>query len=300
MPHATYWLLILLGVLLGLAGALHNLGMFACHGLLSKFDRFEPYGRLMAPAILTVAAIYFVPSVLDGGDAILKMLSYPEGLTMATLVFLLLAKYVATAVASGSGAPGGTLFPLVCMGALAGAIFGNAAILYAGLPAKYLVNFMLLGVAGLFASVVRTPVTGCVLVFELTGSFTELLPIAIVSLLSYVVASMLPVEGFYEHQLAGLLERDVPETPLEDEGITIRTLFVNQGSLVDGKRICDVDWPADLRIVSVTRAGVRHVAMPELVVEGCDYLIVVMDAASEATTLDSLKALVERTEPVPS
>jgi H+/Cl- antiporter ClcA len=295
MPHSTYWLLILLGILLGALGALHNLGMFACHGWLSNIRRFEPYSRLLAPALLSVCAIYFVPTVLDGGDAILKMLQYPEALSLGALVFVLLAKYLATAVASGSGAPGGTLFPLVCMGALAGAVFGNLAILYAGLPAKYLVNFMLLGVAGLFASVVRTPVTGCVLVFELTGSFTELLPIAIVSLLSYVVASMLPVQGFYEHQLAGLLERDVPETPLEDEGITIRTVFVSQGSAADGKKICEIDWPTDLRIVSVTRAGVRHVAMPDLVVEGCDYLIVVMDASEEARTLEVLKSLVETT-----
>lgn len=49
-----------------------------------------------------------------------------------------------------------------------------------------------------FASIVRSPITGIVLVFELTGNMNNILPLAVVSLISYATANFIGVTPFYE------------------------------------------------------------------------------------------------------
>ena len=142
-----------------------------------------------------------------GGDAIIDLILAPGVLepSLAVLVALLMGKYLFTNVSFASGAPGGTLFPLVVMGALSGAIFSSVVGLFTGNATAYMNSFIVLGVAGLFASVVRAPVTAVVLVFELTGSLDALLATSVVSIISYVTANMLKVDPFYEHLYANLV-----------------------------------------------------------------------------------------------
>ena len=63
-----------------------------------------------------------------GGDAIVETIQQTGGLTWWTIMGLLLGKYLFTTICFASGAPGGTLFPLVAMGSLVGGLFGVIAI----------------------------------------------------------------------------------------------------------------------------------------------------------------------------
>lgn len=59
-------------------------------------------------------------------------------------------------------------------------------------------DFVIIAMAGFFSSIVRAPVTGIVLITELTGSMNYILPLAVVSAVSYVMADMLRSKPVYE------------------------------------------------------------------------------------------------------
>jgi len=144
----------------------------------------------------------------------MDLLAQPGTLAGATLLALLVGKYLFTTASFASGAPGGTLFPLVVMGSLSGALFGIMASTFFGFPEAYVVNFLLLGVAGLFSSVVRAPVTAVVLwASSSPARSTVALSAAIVSIVSYVDGQPPARRSFYDH-LAGAASSGVtPNDP---------------------------------------------------------------------------------------
>lgn len=210
-PHEAYAMLIPFGIAMGVVGALHNLGMFAFQDVFARVRARAPHVCLMLPFALAGLVAFSVPVLMDGGDAILALLASPTSLTPVVLIALLLGKFFFTGVCFGSGAPGGTLFPLVVMGALSGMIFGGALVGIFGMNTELITTYALLGIAGMFAGVVRAPVTAVVLAFELTGSLTSLLPLIIVSVLAYVSANLLKVEPYYKHLLERLLVQGTNE-----------------------------------------------------------------------------------------
>ena len=288
LPHIDYLYVLLMGLVCGLLGALHNLGMFAIQDHLFGRLRKHMGDAVLLAAFFGAGVMAFVaPQLLCGGDAILEVLEEGDQIAFLAVLGLLVGKYLFTAVCFGTGAPGGTLLPLVIMGSLVGTLFGIAAMRLTGLPAAYLNNFTILGVAGLFAASVRAPVTAVVLCFELTGSLDVLLASTAVSLLAYVTANLLKIEPFYEHLLAGLLERnpatDVPAPELEG-GKVLHTHVVGVGSLAEGKAIESIPWPPNTLVVTIDRAGQHIIPRGSTHLQALDELLVIMDADLEADT----------------
>ncbi len=88
-----------------------------------------------------------------------------------------------------------------------GGAFANISVDYLGLDPIYINNFILLAMAGYFTAIVRAPVTGIILIFEMTGSLNHLLSIAIVTIVAYVVADLLKSKPIYESLLENLLKK---------------------------------------------------------------------------------------------
>lgn len=293
LPHMVYPLVLPLGVLCGVLGVLHNRGMFLMQDRVFGARVFRtPYARIAVPFALAGVVAFVMPELMCGGDAVLELAMEPQSRTVLSLLGLLAAKYLFTAICFGSGAPGGTLFPLVVMGALFGAAYGLAAGAWVGVPGIYENSFIVLGIAGMFASVIQAPVTAVVLVFELTGSLEALLATAAVSILSYVTAGLLGGEPFYEHLYARLIGT---ATATEDDGEAdeklLRTFVVGAGSAVDGAAIRDVEWPHGMLVVTVRRAGNDVVAHGDTVLSALDELVVVMGSSQEVECVDALHLL---------
>ena len=107
-------------------------------------------------------------------------------------------KFLFSAVSFGSGAPGGIFFPLLILGALIGGAFAMTASEFLGLDPVYVNNFVLLSMAGFFTAIVRAPITGIILLFEMSGSVSQMLSLAIVSVAAYITATLLRSEPIYE------------------------------------------------------------------------------------------------------
>lgn len=290
LPHADYAFVLLMGVVCGLVGAAHNVGMFAMQErVFGSFRKRIGDGVLVIAFLMAGVAAFVAPELLCGGDAILEHLEADQqALTFAAVLFLLVGKYFFTCVCFSSGAPGGTLLPLVIMGSLVGALMGMCVVGYAGMPFSYLNNFILLGVAGMFAASVRAPVTAVVLCFELTGTLDNLLAATAVSLVAYVTANMLKVDPFYEHLLGGLLiQQPPPADGVRDKAKghkVLHTHVVGVGSIAEGKAIADVPWPEDILVVTIDRAGMHIVPEGATVLQALDELLFIMDEEGEAET----------------
>lgn len=287
LPHLDYGLVLVLGLLCGVVGEVHNRGMFLGQRLYDRIGSHLPMSRLCVPFALAGVAAFAWPELMCGGDAIFERLLSPEGVGTGALLALLAGKYLFTAASFGSGAPGGTLFPLVVMGALVGGAYSHACTAFLGTPGSYFPNFVALGVAGLFSGVVRAPVTAVVLVFELTGSFSALLSLAAVSLVAYVTANLFKGEAFYEHLLTRLLEgmESHAETRISPLGTKeLATARVGVGSALEGRLVRDVPWPDGVRLLTVDRAGAEMAPTGETRLCALDELLYIVDreAADDA------------------
>ena len=124
---------------------------------------------------------HVLPEVLGGGHHIIDGLC-GDGMVVGTMLLLLVGKFVFTMICFCSGVPGGIFFSLLVLGALTGGVIGSGACALLGLPESCMLNFLLLGMAGMFSGIVRAPVTGIILVAEMSGSLTQVTGLVLVSL----------------------------------------------------------------------------------------------------------------------
>ena len=131
-----------------------------------------------------------------------------ESYSLAFLCLLFAGKFLFTMLCFGSGVPGGIFLPMLVLGALGGAIFGHLLAAAGLFPAMYLPDMIVFGMAAYFAVVVKSPVTGSVLIMEMTGSFQHMLALLIVSLSAYAVSDLTGGRPVYGELLGRLLRRN--------------------------------------------------------------------------------------------
>ncbi len=207
LPQNYYWLLILLGILVGVSGVFYNWGMLKAQELYRKIPFLKETGRLLI-AFLTAGVLGLVmPSVLGSGSGLIVSLTKGE-MVLGIVVLTLVVKFLFSAVSFGSGAPGGIFFPLLILGALLGAVFAMTGAEFFGLDPVYINNFVLLGMTGFFTAIVRAPLTGIILLFEMSGSISQMLSLSIVSVTAYIVATLMRSEPIYDSLLKRILKAD--------------------------------------------------------------------------------------------
>lgn len=189
-------LYFLLGVFAGLAAILYNRTLLAA---LTATDRWrwpvELRAGVIGGAVGTLA--WHAPDLVGGGDPITQStILGAEGMAILPALFLL---RLALGVGSyAAGTPGGLFAPMLVLGAQLGLFFGLASA--AVLPDLGIQpgTFAVVGMAAFFTGVVRAPVTGIVLVTEMTGSVSLLLPMLGACFGAMVVPSFLGVAPIYE------------------------------------------------------------------------------------------------------
>ena len=115
-----------------------------------------------------------------------------------TLVLIL--KIVASVATNGGGGVGGIFAPSLFMGALTG-FLGAYLLKVVGVNVP-VVNFTLVGMAGLMSGVMHAPLTGIFLIAELTGGYHLLMPLMIVAVVSYLTIMLFEPHSLYAMRLA--------------------------------------------------------------------------------------------------
>lgn len=275
IPLRYYWLLLLLGIVLGVSGCLYNIIMVAGQNLYKRIRKIPPWLKLAFVFAVSGVVGLLLPQVLCGGHTMAALL-INEHPGIGAMLFLLAAKFVFGVFSFSSGAPGGTLYPLSILGTYIGAVFGELAIGAFDLNPDLWQNFVVMGMAGLFASIVRAPITGIVIVFEITGNMDSLLPLAAVSLVSYATANLIGTAPFYVTLLDGIIRDSGREEPSGAGEKVLQTYVIPTGSRISGKTISDIDWGKHCLIVSVERGDVSITPKGDTELKDGDTLVVMV------------------------
>lgn len=181
-------LFILLGVICGILGALFSKALIFS---LDTYDRLKIFGwkRFAIPLLLAIPLGVKLPQVLGCGNVLVDEILVTH-LAISLLVILLAAKILFTLISFGTNAPGGLFLPVLVIGALCGNIFarlGNSLHLF---TADWTTLFIIFGMAAFFAAVVKAPVTGSILLLELTGQFSHLVGLIVVSGAAFLISDL--------------------------------------------------------------------------------------------------------------
>lgn len=275
MPLNQYGHVLILGVLLGVLGVLYNLSIGASQTLYKKIP-FRPI-RLLVPFLCAGLLGFLCPRVLGGGHALAMDISL-GGFALGSLCLLFAVKFLFSMVSFGSGAPGGIFLPLLVMGAMIGGIYFAAAGALFPLPDSLLANFIILGMAGYFSAIVRAPITGIILISEMTGSFHHLLTLSIVSLAAYLIPDLVHCRPIYDQLLHRILSDRSSEAHVKVTGekLLLDSVIVH-GSAAEGKRVADIAWPETCLLVSLARGEEEFVPKGDTVFRAGDRLVLLCD-----------------------
>lgn len=212
VPALGHPLFLVLGVIAGLLGVAYNRSLLATLAAFERLPALSPEMRAALVGAAVAAVAWFAPTLVGGGDGLTQSaLNGAASLAWLPLVFLL--RLVMGHASYATGTPGGLFAPLLVLGAQAGLLFGaGCAALFPGLgiPAP---AFAVVGMAALFTGIVRAPLTGIVLVTEMTAAFSLLLPMLVACFAAMLVTTLLRDVPIYEALRDGTLRREQALNP---------------------------------------------------------------------------------------
>lgn len=296
LPMQYYWMVLVLGLILGGFGVFYNWFTLKVQSIYQSARWLNPTTRLMIPFLTAGILGYTVPVLLGSGGNLIEMVT-TERLGLTAAMLLLAGKFLFSAVSFGSGAPGGIFFPLLVLGGMTGGIFGMGCSELFGLPPEYVNNFVLLAMAGYFTAIVRAPLTGIILIFEMTGSLSQLASLTLVSITAFVVATLMRSEPIYESLLTRILKRQGEKIPEDAGDRVLREYAVMYRSALDGRKISEIQWPKGSLIVTVKRGAREILPIGATRLKASDTLMIMADEAQEANVHERMQELcMERTE----
>jgi chloride channel protein, CIC family len=133
------------------------------------------------------------------------MLAGTEALGILALVFILRCGLGAVSYAAAT--PGGLFAPMLVLGSQGGLLFGILCSHWFPSAAPHPTAFAVVGMAAFFTAVVRAPLTGIVLVTEMTASVTLLLPMLAACFAAMVVPTLLRDAPIYDPLRQRALQR---------------------------------------------------------------------------------------------
>lgn len=201
MPASATELLFyaVFGGVMGALGVAYNKSVL--FGL-NSFNQIAPSISPIAKAGVIGAGIgllaYWQPTWVGGGELQANMVLAGQ-FGIGALVILLAVRWVLGPLSYSMGTPGGLFAPLLLVGALTGAIFAHLANVILP-PDAWLTPaaFALVGMAAFFTAVVRAPFTGILLITEMSGSVSLMIPLIVASVTATFVANRLNGEPIYD------------------------------------------------------------------------------------------------------
>lgn len=290
IPLMNYWLLVILGIICGIAGSFYNKSIEITQKIYDKIKLSTPL-KMIPPFLLSGVLGLIFPVVLCGGHSTLDYFNLKT--TIGLLLLIVIAKFLFSMISFGSGAPGGIFFPLLIIGAGIGAIFGYIAINFLGISSEYFYNFIILAMAGYFSAIVRAPITGIILISEMTGSLSNLLSLSVVSIISYIIADLLKTEPIYDYLLDRLLKRNnINDYHSTSKQKVIITNMVHFESYIENKKISEITFPENVLVISINRGEDTIVPKGNTIIKAGDLIYVMTDLKNEWKTREYLEKIV--------
>lgn len=194
---------ILLGVFAGLISVYHSRTFSKIEGLFSKRKQ-KTYLNVIIGGLLLAGLIFAFPSLFGEGYQSIKHLALQqpddiltnsffenfrgnEVVVLIVVGLLIFIKSIATGLTLGSGGNGGNFAPSLFVGAYLGFFFSRLLNML-GLTNLPESNFTIVGMAGILSGLYHAPLTAIFLIAEITGGYTLMIPLMIVSSISFAIS----------------------------------------------------------------------------------------------------------------
>ncbi len=194
----TFVEIILLGVASGLVSSFLPTVFYRTRDLFRKLPIKPHFKPALGALFVGLMAIYF-PQVLGGGYGWIQ--EAISGSMMAKLLIILLfAKIFAFSFTVGSGGSGGVFAPTLFIGSMLGGAFAS----YFHQPSAI---FVVIAMAAVFGAAARTPLAAIVIVIEMAGGYSLLVPTILAVFFSHMTHMLLSEKlnlkytSLYEAQL---------------------------------------------------------------------------------------------------
>lgn len=280
-------LIFILSIIIILSAKLFNYSLTKFQDIY-KSIKLNKYIKISLFALMCILIIKFIPDVSGGGHSLIEELVL-HNVTIKYLLVLLFFKFTFTMASYSTGTPGGIFLPLLVIGAIIGKIYGMIVVNIFGLPYEYTVHFMLLAMASYFAAIVKSPITGIVLVLELTGNFSNLFPLTIVSAVTYVMSELCKLDSVYEILYTKMFKKsEDKKTRAEDDNMTAFRIPVISGSAVEGKMVKDIKWPDNMLIIGIERNNIEFIPCGTSKIYAGDQIIIFTDNQTARTELEKI------------
>jgi chloride channel protein, CIC family len=203
-PLTVLPVFIVLGCVAGALGVLFNRCLLQTVNYLAQFRGQSAFGIAATIGAIAGLIAWFFPLAVGGGQSLAETV-LTGNMALGAIAIGFLLRFGLTLSSYGTGAAGGIFSPLLVLGALLGLAVGQVAhMVTPGLVPQPGV-FAVVGMAAYFTAIVRAPLTGVVLILEMTGNYEQMLPLLASCFCAYAVAEYLKDVPIYE----ALLERDL-------------------------------------------------------------------------------------------
>lgn len=166
--------------------------------------KLSPYKKALFGSSILAILIFIFPTLFGEGYDSIKTLSDNDpgqllentlfssfrNNSWALLIFVgctMMIKVFATGITLGSGGNGGNFAPSLFLGSYVGFFFSKFLNL-TGLTKLPVSNFTLVGMAGILSGLFHAPLTAIFLIAEITGGYNLMIPLMIVSSISFAIS----------------------------------------------------------------------------------------------------------------
>ncbi|MBD1576938.1 H(+)/Cl(-) exchange transporter ClcA [Vibrio sp. S11_S32] len=227
----TLWLFLVLGLMFGIFGVTFNRLVTWAQDMFALIHRNERKRYLITGTVIGGVfglLLIYLPELTGGGVELIPGATNGD-YSISFLMILFLARIATTLICFGSGAPGGIFAPMLALGTLFGTFFGQFALyIDPSLPIEPGM-FAIAGMGALFAATVRAPITGILLVIEMTNNYHLILPLIITTLGATIMAQLLGGQPIYTQ----LLHRTLKKAKLQRGDLPITTPVVKVKTDID-------------------------------------------------------------------
>lgn len=193
----------LFGIVVGFAGLLFN------KVLIQSLIWTDTFGmRKRVVFVLLVGALMgyltlIYPELVGGGYDIIEQ-SLTMRPSLSVLLFLFVVRFLIGILCYSTGVPGGIFAPMLALGTLLG-LACSYVLKWSIDPSIHPGMFAVAGMGALFSAAVRAPLTGIVLVVEMTENYSLILPLMVTCLTSTTVVQLFGNPPIYTQLLRRLV-----------------------------------------------------------------------------------------------
>lgn len=251
-PIESLPLFAVLGLFSGFLGVLFNQSLLWGTDFFKRFQGKERIGIVAGIGAMIGVIGWFSPLVIGGGHALTETILAGNA-AFAIIPVYFLTRFFLTITSYGSGVAGGIFAPLLVLGSLLGLAVGQVSqgLFPAAVPIPAV--FAVVGMAAYFTAIVRAPLTGIVLIVEMTGNYQQMLPLLVACFMAYVVAEFMRSVPIYEALLERDLKRDGSHINIKEPMVV--DLVVEQGASFAGLELRSLGLPPGCVLVRCRKEG---------------------------------------------